>query len=118
MQGAGAQAVPFSNAADFDLNVTFSVADVSAMGEDWETKVRGMLGFTGSIGGPVDTASTTAWDALTATSERKFYLYPDKTNTGAYYYGTAFVDVDVKGGTTAAVTFTSKLTGTGQLATH
>jgi hypothetical protein len=116
LQGAGANAVPFSNAANFDLSISFSTADVSGLGDDWQTFVRGMLGFTGSIDGPVDTANTNPWDAAVSTSVSKFYLYPDKTAMTQYYYGTAWIDVDVKGGTGAPVTFTSKLTGSGQLA--
>lgn len=116
LQGAGAQAVPFSNAANFDLSISFGTADVSGLGDDWQSFVRGMLGFTGSIDGPIDTANTNPWDAAVSTSVSKFYLYPDKTVMAQYYYGTAWVDVDVKGGTGAPVTFTSKLTGSGQLA--
>lgn len=115
MQGSGATAVPFSNAANFSLDVSFPTADVSGMGDDWATFIRGMLAFTGTVDGPLDTASKTAWDASVATSERKFYLYPDKTQLTLYYYGTAWVDVSVKGGTTSPVTFSSKLTGTGIL---
>lgn len=115
LQGSGANAIPFSNAANWDINITFPTEDVSAIGEDWATLVRGMLGFTGSFDGPLDTASTTAWDAMTSTSERKFYLYVDKSSMTQYYYGTAWIDVDVKGGAAAPETFTSKVTGTGAL---
>ena len=115
LQGSGANAVPFSNAADWDISISFPTEDVSAIGDDWQTFIRGMLGFTGSIDGPLDTASTVAWDALTATSERKFYLYTDKTSLTQYYYGTAWIDMGVKGGAAAPQTFSSKVTGTGAL---
>jgi hypothetical protein len=116
LQGSGANAIPFSNAADWDINITFPTEDVSAIGDDWQTFIRGMLGFTGTFSGPYESSSTQAWDAMTATSARAFYLYPDKSAMTQYYYGTAWIDLDVKGGTKSPVTFSSKVTGTGTLA--
>ncbi len=119
LQGAGAQAQPFSNAADYDISATFPTVDATALGDDWETKLRGTMSWTGTINGPLDTSVTLPWDALvtSTTVPRNLYLYPDKNNTATYYYGTAFVDVNVKGGVAAAQTFSSKVTGTGQLST-
>lgn len=117
MQGSGATAVPFSNAADYSLDINFATADVSQLGDDWVQTIRGQAAFTGAVNGPVESTSTLPWDAMMAATERKFYLYPDKTNLVTYYYGSAWCELSVKGGTGAAVTFSSKLTGVGALST-
>lgn len=115
IQGAGAEAVSFSNAADYAIDVNFATVDVSQLGDDWAQTIRGQAQFSGQFGGPVESTSRLAWDAMVATTARKFYLYPDKTALGGYYYGTCWVEIGIKGGTSAAVTFVSKMTGVGQL---
>lgn len=115
LQGPGTEAVPFSNAADFDISVDFNVVDVSQLGDDWETTIRGQAKWSGSFNGPYESTSKLAWDAMMASTQRKFYLYPDKTSMGGYYYGTTWATCSIKGGTSAAVTFAAKLTGVGAI---
>lgn len=115
LQGSGASAIPFSNAADYSLDVNFATVDVSQLGDDWVQTIRGQAAFTGQVAGAVESSSTLPWDAMVAATARSFYLYPDKTALTTYYYGSAWCELSIKGGTGAAVTFTSKLTGVGQL---
>jgi hypothetical protein len=119
VQGSGTEAQPLSNAANYGIDIDFDTVDVSQLGDDWAQSVRGQGKFSGTFDGPFDTAITLPWDmmAVSPNSAKKFYLYPDKTSLGGYYYGTAWFTSGIKGGVQAAVTFSSKFTGTGQLTT-
>lgn len=120
IQGAGAEAVPLSNAADWTLDLAFDSVDVSQLGDDWKQTLRGQGGWSGAINGPLETSSSTVWDATTAGSVRKLYIYPNwRVDAGAtYYYGTAWFEASVKGGVTSAVTFGGKVVGLGALTSH
>lgn len=118
LQGAGANAQPLSTAADYSIDGDFDSSSVGAMGDIWDSSVQGLLKWTANLSGPIDTASTLPWDSFVAGAARNFYLYPQATVPTSYYYGTCWPNLSVKGGTTSAVTFSGKLTGSGPLSTH
>lgn len=118
IQGAGAQAQQLVNAANYSVDVSASTVDVSQLGDDWVQTLRGQYSWSGQLDGPIDTSNTLPFDAATQSTVRNFYLYPDKTNISTYYYGQAWLDVQIGGGVTKAVTFTAKMTGLGPLSTH
>jgi hypothetical protein len=72
--------------------------------------------WSGSIGGNLDTSSNLVFDAVTATASRKIYMYPDRANMAAYYYGTCYPKLSTGANLTAVAKFTGNLTGDGQLA--
>ena len=115
LQGSGSDAVPIVEAGEFSLDIDFGLEMDAAFGDTWETNVKGLLKYTGAINGNFDTAQTTLFDALTATSARKMYVYPDRASTGRYYYGTVWPKLS----TTVPMglaKFAVAVTGDGQLA--
>src|SRR5260370_4889984 len=95
LEGSGANSVPFSNAADYALDVTFATVDVSQLGDDWVQTIQGQRAFSGSVGGPFETSSTLGWDAMMGATARAFYLYPDKTTLATYYSALPCFDIRV-----------------------
>jgi hypothetical protein len=110
-------AVPVSNAADWSLDLGFDSVDVSQLGDDWKQTLRGQGGWSGTVNGPLETSSRTLWDVTTSGVACPLYIYPNwKVDGGAtYYYGSAWFESSVKGGVTAAVGLSGKLTGLGAL---
>jgi hypothetical protein len=115
LQGSGNEAQPFSNAAEYGIDVDFDTVDVSVLGDDWASTIRGQAKWSGTFSGPYETGTSLAWDAMMADTERKFYLYPNKNTMAAYYYGSTWATCGIKGGVSAAVTFSAKLTGVGAI---
>lgn len=111
LQGSGNEAEVFSNASSYQIDVDFDTVDVSQLGDDWAKTIRGQAKWSGSFEGAYETGSRLAWDAMMANTERKFYLYPNKAAMTQYYYGTCWATCGIKGGVSAAVTYSAKLTG-------
>jgi hypothetical protein len=116
LQGSGASAVLVSQAADWEFAIDFDMVTVSALGDVWDTRLKGMMRFSGKLSGQFDTASTLAWDALMATTSRQIYVYPDRGNVAAYYSGLCWPKLTIKGGVGAIVSFESTIDGDGPLA--
>lgn len=72
--------------------------------------------WTGSLNGNLDTAASTVFDAFSASSSRKVYLYPDRSSTARYYYGTCFPKLSVDVTLTGVAKFSGALEGDGQIA--
>jgi hypothetical protein len=118
LQGAGATADLLSQAADWSIDVDFDLSNSNFMGDTWETANRGLSKFRGTFNGNFDGATTLPFDAAVATTARKFYVYPDRATPTAYYYGSCWPKVSIKGGTKANVGFSASWTGDGPLSTH
>jgi len=113
--GTGA-AVRISEAAEWSLDVDFEEDTDPALGDSWTTRLKGLLNFSGAFSGNFDDLQDTLWDAAVNTTVAKFYLYPDATQTGRYYYGNIWPKVSVAGGTGGKETFSVSFVGDGQLA--
>jgi hypothetical protein len=113
--GTGA-AVKITEAADWTIDVDFDKDPDPALGDTWETRLKGLLRFTGSFAGNFDDAQDDLWDATVATTVSKFYLYPDSGTATRYYYGNIWPQVSVAGGVAGKETFTVAFEGDGQLA--
>lgn len=115
LQGAGAEAVLLSQAADWDISIDHDIVDVGVMGDDWAYKLRGVNKWSGSLNGTVDTTSKVPWDSALANTSRKFYLYVDKNVPASYYYGLVWPKLSLKGGIGSAVTFACSIDGDGPI---
>ena len=109
-------AVKISETAEWSLDVDFDEDPDPAIGDSWETRLKGLLRFSGSFSGNFDDAQDDLWDAAVASTSSKFYLYPTTASTGRYYYGNIWPKVSVAGGVTGKETFEVSFTGDGQLA--
>jgi len=117
LQGSGSDAELLSEASEFHISLDFEEGDDGAFGDTWATSLKGRMKWSGSLNGNYDTAATLSWDAATATSSRKLYIYPDRATMTRYYYGTCFPKLSIDGTLTSVVKFSGSLGGDGQLAT-
>ena len=64
--------------------------------------MKGIQKWTGRMEGNFNTASNTLWSAAVSYTPSNFYLYPQRSVTTNYYYGTVWVKLGsvVAGGTT------------------
>ena len=115
LQGSGSEAVALTEAGDVSIDIDYDLEADAAFGDTWKTNLKGLIGWSGSIAGNFDTAQSLLFDAISQTSARKMYAYPDRSTTGRYYYGTVWPKL----GTSLPIgvgKFTSSFTGDGQLA--
>ena len=113
--GANA-AVKVSETAEWSIDVDFDEDPDPAVGDSWETRLKGILRFSGAFSGNFDDAQDTLWDAAIAATSAKFYLYPASGTATRYYYGNIWPKVGVAGGVGGKETFSVSFTGDGQLA--
>jgi len=113
----GGAAVQITEAAEVNLDVDFAEDPDPAFGDTWETRLKGLLRFSGSFGGNYDTAQAgnTLWLAAILDGAVNWYMYPTAATTTAYYYGSIFPKVSVRGSTGSRGTFTAAFTGNGAL---
>lgn len=116
LQGSGSDAIVLTEAAEWHISLDFESGDDGALGDTWVTMLKGRMKWSGSINGNLDTASNQVFDAVTATSSRKIYLYPDRATTGAYYYGTCYPKLSVDVTLSGVTKFSGSVEGDGQLA--
>lgn len=113
--GAGA-AVQIAEAADYTIDVDRDLDPDPALGDSWESKLKGLLRFNGSFNGNFDDAQDTIWDASVFDGSVPFYLYPTSAVATRYYYGNIFPVPSISGGTGARITFAVTFEGDGELA--
>lgn len=71
--------------------------EVTAFGDTGKAYVSGLPDAQGDFGGFYDNATAQLYTAATDGIARKFYLYPDNTTTGQYWFGTAIFDFNIDG---------------------
>ncbi len=91
--GGTAEPVPFL--ASWSLSATTDKFDVTAFGDANKAYVAGLPDASGEFGGFYDDAPNQTYTAAQDGVARKFYLYPDSTNTAKYWFGTILPDYSV-----------------------
>lgn len=105
---SGGSAEPLNFVAKWELNFPSEKIDVTAMSDTRKTYVAGMADQTGSFSGFTDDASAQTYTAATDGIARKFYLYPDATNSPTkYWFGTVVADASFSAGVEGAGEFKS-----------
>ena len=104
-----------SEATEWHLTTERDLADDTAFGDTWKTNLAGMLGWSGSFAGRLDTASKQAFTVAIATTVAALYLYPTASTPTAYYYGNCWptLTIDVTKDDTANIS--GDFTGDGVL---
>ncbi|HEU02421.1 hypothetical protein LCGC14_0519320 [marine sediment metagenome] len=116
---AAGNAVQIAEAAEFTIDTDRDLDPDPALGDEWETKLKGLKRFSGSFNGNFDDAQKVVFDAVDADDDAVgFYLYPAVSAVTRYYYGDIFPVVSISGGTGGRVTFAVTFDGQGQLATN
>ncbi len=90
-------AEPVAFLSSWELSAVSDRFEVTAFGDTTKTYVAGLPDATGSYSGFYDNATAQTFTAALDGVARKVYLYPDRTNTGQYFWGTAFLDFSVSG---------------------
>jgi hypothetical protein len=115
---SGGTAEPIAFLTQWTLDQSTGRTNVTAFGDTSQTYVSGLPDAQGTYNGWYDNATAQLYTAATDGVARKFYLYPDRTSSGTYWFGTAFfdfsIDTSVDGavsinGTFAAATATAKV---------
>lgn len=95
---SGGTAEPLNFQAQWSINFTVDKAEVTALGDSNKIYVAGLPDASGSFSGFYDDATVQTYTAATDGIARKFYLYPDLTNSpGQYWFGTILPDFSVDG---------------------
>ena len=114
-----AAAERITEAADFTIDTDRDLDPDPALGDEWETKLKGLKRFSGSFNGNFDDAQKDIFDAVEVEDASvPFYLYPASSQPLRYYFGNIFPVVSITGGVGARVTFAVTFEGDGQLFTN
>jgi hypothetical protein len=103
LASSAASAEPLADFATWDINFTVDKAEVTALGDSNKVYVAGLPDASGTFDGFYDDATVQTYTAAVDGQPRKFYLYPNTTNTGQYWFGTILPDFAASGGVAAAV---------------
>lgn len=95
---------PLPFAKKWTLDMSTSMDDATAFGDGNNIATQGLPAGTGTFEGFYDADSAQTYTAASDGVARRCYFYPTTpSNTGPYWYGTAFfdftVEADVTGGT-------------------
>jgi hypothetical protein len=93
--GGTAESIQFLT--NWSLNFATDKIEVTAFGDTTKTYVSGLPDCQGDYTGFYDNATAQFYTAAVDGVARKFYLYPDNSNTGQYWFGTAIFDFTVQG---------------------
>lgn len=100
---AGDAATPLPFIAQWSINFSTDKIDTTAMGDDNKVYVADLPDASGDFSGFYDDATNQTYEAAVDGLPRKFYLYPNTTDPGKYFYGTILPDFQVSGGVGNAV---------------
>jgi hypothetical protein len=115
LTGSGA-ATPVPFVTNVSLDASTDKVDVTAMGDTNKVYVVGLPDSSGSYSGWWDSGTAGLFTAATDGNARKFYFYPDATNTpGQYFYGTAFFDTSTSTGVGDAVAVSGSITAASKI---
>lgn len=98
---AEASAVPFLSS--WSISFETEKAEVTAFGDTNKTYVAGLPDASGEFSGFYDDATAQTYTAATDGLPRKFYLYPNTTDTGKYFFGTVLPDFSANASVGGAV---------------
>lgn len=100
---SGGTAEPIAFLRDWSINFSVDNVDVTAFGDTNKVYVAGLPDVAGSYSGWYDDATAQMYTAASDGVARKFYLYPDNSSTGKYWFGTALFDFNVSSAVDGAV---------------
>lgn len=106
---SGGTAEPIAYLNNWALTFTVNNIDVTAFGDVSKVYVGALPDFKGTYAGFYDTSTVQMYTAAVDGVARKFYLYPDRTNTAQYWFGTAIFDMSITAGVDGAVAISGNL---------
>lgn len=116
---AAGPAEQITEAAEFTIDTDRDLDPDPALGDEWETKLKGLKRFSGSFNGNFDDSQETVFTAAAQDDfDVPFYLYPQAAAPLRYYFGSIFPVVSISGGVGGRVTFAVTFEGNGELFTN
>lgn len=115
LASSSAEASKLPKLTSWTIDETTDFVEVTSMDDSNKTYVAGFPDASGTFACVYDTAGNSIYTAVTtnAGDARKFYLYPDRTDSSKYWFGTGLFDVSTSSSTTDA----ARLTGNWRAAT-
>ena len=108
---SGGTAEPVAFLTNWSLSFSTDRTDVTAFGDTSKVYVAGLPDAQGTYTGFYDTATAQTYSASVDGVARKTYLYPDRTASGTYFWGTALFDMDVDIGIDGAAAISGSFAG-------
>lgn len=101
---AAATAEPLPFLASWSFKAETEKEDVTAFGDTNKVFVAGLPDSSGEFSGFMDDATAQTYTAAVDGNARKFYLYPDATNSpGVYWFGTILPDFSANAAVSGSV---------------
>jgi hypothetical protein len=97
LASSAATAEPLQFFATWSINFSTDKAEVTALGDSNKVYVAGLPDASGDFSGFYDDATVQTYTAAVDGQARKFYLYPNTTNTAQYFFATVLPDFKVDG---------------------
>lgn len=101
------QAQPLPFVVRWSISYATDKAEVTAMGDNNKTYVAGIPDATGEFSGWYDDDTAQTYKAARDGIARKFYLYPDLSDTTKYHYGMILPDFTTSAAVDGAVEVSS-----------
>jgi len=118
LQGSGAAATKLGETREWSFDIDKPLSEDGAMGDTWESKQVGILSWSGSAGGNLDTAETSPFDAAVAVTAKALYLYPSDADATKYYYGSVWPRLSVSASKDDIIRFSLSFDGDGALSAN
>ena len=110
LQGSAAAAQVLTEAGDVQISIDRELIDDTCFGDSgWQTNMMGLDSWSGSVTANFDTTEDLLYDAFAANATRAFYVYPERTVSTKYYYGSIWPKLSISmplGLAKATMTFT------------
>lgn len=102
-----AVATPLPFQASWSISHTTDKQDVTCFEDENKVYVAGLPDASGDFSGFYDDASAQTYTAANDGLPRKFYLYPNRSVTTTYWFGTILPDMTVNSSATGAIEMSS-----------
>jgi hypothetical protein len=102
----GAAAVPIASLRQWSIDFTTDKVPAECFGDENKQYLAGLPDSSGTFAGLYDDASASAYAAAIdngANNARRFYLYPDTTDTTKYWHGLGLFDASYSAAVDGAI---------------
>lgn len=106
-------ATSIAQLTEWSLDMATDKVDVTAFGDANKNYVVGLKDLSGSFAGFWDSASDSIYDASESADGVKMYLYPSSDAIGKYFYGPAWIDMNISVSVSDAVKVSGSFSANG-----
>lgn len=106
---SGGTAEPIAFLNNWSLDFSTEKIDVTSFGDSSMVYVSGLPDVQGTYAGFYDDATPQLYTAAVDGVARRFYLYPNRSTPGQYWFGTAIFDMSIDASVDGAVAISGSL---------